>query len=160
MPTKSLDPLYQDSKPDFHSAQRHFQAYYNLFVLELQISHHFLQNQIQPRISSNRHFVESKLNREGTKKSVQIACNKAIIRTKLPKTYSYELLSLIFELPYCRIENVVNANIAKRQTTSKYLKELVDIGVLEAFVVGREKLFIHPKYLNLLIRDNEFTTYS
>ena len=74
--------------------------------------------------------------------------------------YSYELLSLVFELPYCRIQNVVDAGIAKRQSASRYLKELVDIGVLEERALGREKLFIHPKYLNLLIRDDDFTTYA
>jgi hypothetical protein len=25
---------------------------------------------------------------------------------------------------------------------------------------GREKLFIHPKYLHLLIEDNDFTDYA
>ncbi len=82
------------------------------------------------------------------------------IRARRPKIYSYELLSLIFELPYCRIQNVVDADIAQRQAASRYLKELVDIGVLEERTVGREKLFIHPKYLNLLIRDDDFTPYD
>jgi len=82
------------------------------------------------------------------------------VRDRRTKVYSYELLSLIFELPYCRIQNVVEAGIAKRQAASRYLKELVEIGVLEERPVGREKLFIHPKYLNLFLRDDEFTTYG
>lgn len=82
------------------------------------------------------------------------------VRRGRPKIYSYELLSLIFELPYCRISNVVEAGIAKRQAASRYLKELVDIGVLEERAVGREKLFIHPKYLNVLTRDEEFAPYA
>ena len=81
------------------------------------------------------------------------------VRDRRPKIYSYELLSLIFELPYCRIQNVVDSGIAKRQAASRYLKELVEIGVLEERPVGREKLFIHPRYLDLLIRDDDFTTY-
>ena len=47
-----------------------------------------------------------------------------------------------------------------KQAASRYLGELVEIGVLEERTVGREKLFIHPKYLNLLIRDNDFTPYG
>ena len=82
------------------------------------------------------------------------------VREQRSKVYSYELLSLIFELPYCRIQNVVDVGIAKRQAASRYLKELVEIGVLEERTVGREKLFIHPKYLNLLIREEEFTSYA
>jgi Fic family protein len=82
------------------------------------------------------------------------------LRRERPKIYSHELLSLIFELPYCRIQNVVDAGIAKRQSASQYLKELVKIGVLKERVEGREKLFIHPKYLDLLIRDHDFVSYS
>jgi Fic family protein len=51
----------------------------------------------------------------------------AYIRQELPKIYSYELVSLIFELPYCRISNVTESGIAKRQTASQYLKQLVDM---------------------------------
>jgi Fic family protein len=66
------------------------------------------------------------------------------------KIYSYELVSLIFELPYCRIQNVSEKGIAGRQAASRYLKELVKIGILEEVTVGREKLFIHPKLIHLL----------
>jgi len=82
------------------------------------------------------------------------------VRDRRTKIYSHELLSLIFELPYCRIQNVVDAGIAKRQAASRYLKELVEIGVLEERSVGREKLFIHPKYLNLLMREDDFVAYA
>lgn len=80
---------------------------------------------------------------------------------ELPKSYSYELVSLIFELPYCRIQSVVKANIAERQTASQRLKELVKINVLEEVQVGREKLFLHPKLLRLLTQDsNELVPYE
>jgi hypothetical protein len=58
------------------------------------------------------------------------------------------------------IHNVVEAGIAKRQAASRYLKALVAIGVLQERPVGREKLFIHSKYLDMLIRDNDFAAYS
>jgi len=71
------------------------------------------------------------------------------------------LIQLIFERPYCRISNLVDAKIAERQAASRYLKQLVEIGVLEEKTVGREKLFLHPKFLQLLIRDpNAFDDYS
>jgi Fic family protein len=83
------------------------------------------------------------------------------IRAKLPKIYSYELVTLIFEQPYCRISNVVDAKIAERQAASRYLKQLVEIGVLEEKLVGRDKLFVHPKLLQLLTRDgNKFVPYA
>lgn len=83
------------------------------------------------------------------------------VRKAAPKIYSHELMDLIFELPYCRIQNVIQSKIAERQTASVYLKELVRLGVLEEKPVGREKLFIHPKLMRLLTRDaNEFTPYG
>ncbi len=83
------------------------------------------------------------------------------VRGRIPKIYSHELIDLIFELPYCRIQNLDEAGIAKRQTASNYLKELAGIGVLTEKQMGREKLFIHPKLMHLLTREgNTFTRYS
>jgi Fic family protein len=82
------------------------------------------------------------------------------VRLAAPKAYSHELVNLIFELPYCRIQNLTERKIAGRQTASVYLKELVNAGVLEEQSVGREKWFIHPKLMGLLTREpNEFQPY-
>jgi Fic family protein len=75
------------------------------------------------------------------------------IREKAPKIYTHELVQVIFEQPYCRIENVVNAGIARRQTAAAYLASLSDIGVLTPVQGGREKLFIHRPLLDLLTSD-------
>jgi Fic family protein len=83
------------------------------------------------------------------------------VRERLPKIHSQELIDLIFELPYCRIPNLVEAKIAARQAASRYLKQLAEIGVLEEQAVGREKLFLHPKYLRLLTQEsNTFKKYQ
>jgi Fic family protein len=83
------------------------------------------------------------------------------VKRAAPKIYSREFIDLIFDLPYCRIQNVVDKDIAGRQAASRYLKQLVNIGVLQARVVGREKLFIHPKLVYLLTRDdNTVDAYS
>jgi Fic family protein len=85
-------------------------------------------------------------------------CN--YVRQKNPKIYSRELVDMIFEQPYCRIANLVEAGIAQRQTASVYLKQFVTIGVLKEVKAGREKLYIHPKYLKLLTEDkNSFEPY-
>jgi Fic family protein len=82
------------------------------------------------------------------------------VRLKLPKLYSRELVDVIFEQPYCRIANLVEAKVAGRQAASRYLKALVDIGVLREQAVGKEKLFVHPKLMTLLTRDsNLFESY-
>jgi Fic family protein len=82
------------------------------------------------------------------------------VRQGAPKIYSRELVDVIFQQPYCRISNLEKSGIAKRQTASKYLKALVDLGIVEERQSGREKLFIHPKLMRLLTEDsNEFELY-
>lgn len=83
------------------------------------------------------------------------------VRGKLPKIYTRELVDAIFEQPYCRITNLVEANIAGRQAASRYLKALAAAGILEERAVGKEKLFVHPRLMRLLTRDgNTFKAYS
>jgi Fic family protein len=85
----------------------------------------------------------------------------AHVRERLPKIYTRELVDVIFEQPYCRIGNLVEKNIAQRQSASRYLKELTAIGVLREAQAGKEKLFIHPKLMQLLADDrNAFTPYA
>ncbi len=72
------------------------------------------------------------------------------VQYKMPKTYSWELVELLFKQPYCRIGNLVDAGIAKRQTASVYLNHLCDAGILKEIKSGRENIFVHPKYIELL----------
>ena len=72
------------------------------------------------------------------------------VREKLPKIYTHELVQALFAQPYCPIDNLVERGVAKRQTASTYLKQLVEIGVLEEMSVGREKLYINTRLLQEL----------
>jgi Fic family protein len=83
------------------------------------------------------------------------------VRARLPKIYTRELVDVIFEQPYCRIGNLVDKGIAQRQAASRYLHDLADLGVLREMPFGKEKLFIHPKLMQLLSRDNnQFQPYA
>ncbi|MBK7900319.1 MAG: Fic family protein [Azonexus sp.] len=83
------------------------------------------------------------------------------VRNRLPKIYSRDLIDVIFEQPYCRISDLIDKDIAQRQAASRYLKDLVALGVLREITAGREKLFLHPKLLQLLTRDgNDIVTYE
>jgi Fic family protein len=81
------------------------------------------------------------------------------VQKNLPKIYSWELVELLFRQPYCRIGNLVDADIAKRQTASVYLKQLCDIGVLKEIKSGRENIFVHPKYIELLTAEENIWIY-
>ena len=72
---------------------------------------------------------------------------------ELSKIYSRELVDAIFQRPYCRVSNLVNSDIAKRQTAMKYLKLLSDHNILLSLDLGREKLFINRRLLDLLMSD-------
>ncbi|MFP5462927.1 MAG: protein adenylyltransferase Fic [Gammaproteobacteria bacterium] len=76
------------------------------------------------------------------------------LRSRAGKIYSRELVDALFVQPYCRIRNLVDIGIAKRQTASVYLKHLVDLGMLSEVGAGREKLYIHPNFLRLLTSDD------
>jgi len=50
-----------------------------------------------------------------------------------------------------RIDNLVQEGIAKRQTASRYMKVLAELGVLEERKSGREKLFVNTALMDLLV---------
>ncbi len=81
------------------------------------------------------------------------------VQARLPKIYTWELVVELFKQPYCRIGNLVDAGIAKRQTASVYLKQLSEIGVLKELKSGRENLFVHPKYIELLTGEENVWIY-
>ena len=53
----------------------------------------------------------------------------------------------------------MSAGVAKRQTASGYLKQLCDVGVLKEVKSGRETLFVHPKYIELLTGEENVWVY-
>ncbi len=89
------------------------------------------------------------------------AATASYVRRRLPRTYSRELVDVLFEQPYCRISNLVEANVVGRQAASRHLKALAEIGVLRERKVGREKVFVHPKLMSLLAGDDHaFEPYA
>ena len=92
-----------------------------------------------------------------TAKKIDAICalmdeTKEKIRQSTQKAHAHELVDLIFTQPYCRISNLVDREIAQRQTASKILKELVDMNILREVSVGREKVFINIRLMGLLTR--------
>jgi len=62
-------------------------------------------------------------------------------KTKAPDIYSRELIEVIYNQPYCKIAILEEKKIASRNTASKYLRKLEDLGLLKSEVVGREILY-------------------
>ena len=78
--------------------------------------------------------------------------NKTILRVQkeAPKIYRKELVELLFEQPYSKIEFVVNKLGVERKAASRYLRELETVGIVESQKVGRETLFINKELIEIL----------
>jgi Fic family protein len=74
----------------------------------------------------------------------------AIARKAAPQVYSKELIELLFEYPYSKIEYVVNRLDVDRRTASKYLRKLEEIGILRTERHWKEALFINTALFKLL----------
>ncbi len=72
------------------------------------------------------------------------------VQKESPKIYRKELVELLFEQPYSKIDFVVSRLSVERKAASRYLKELEEIGVLESQKVGREKLYINKELIEIL----------
>ena len=69
-----------------------------------------------------------------------------------PKLPAAELTRLLFTHPYVRIDNVVEADLAQRQTASKWLTELAGRGLISKEKVGRRIVNVNLELLDQLIR--------
>jgi len=72
------------------------------------------------------------------------------VQKEAPKIYRKELVELLFEQPYSKIDFVVNKLGVERKAASRYLKELENIGILESQKIGRETLYINKELIAIL----------
>jgi Fic family protein len=72
------------------------------------------------------------------------------IKKEAPKAYDKELVEILFEHPYCKVEILTSRLKISRITASKYLKQLQDIGILKSRQVWKETLYINIKLFDLL----------
>ena len=72
------------------------------------------------------------------------------VRKRCPKVYSKELVELIFENPYSKIDFLVKKMCINRKTASKYLKELEEKKFLTHVQVGKEVLYINSSLMEVL----------
>jgi Fic family protein len=72
------------------------------------------------------------------------------IKMKLPKVYSKDLIETIFRLPYTKRQHLIAENIGNPKTVGNYLIALEENGFLKSEKVGKEKLYLNPKLLEIL----------
>lgn len=76
---------------------------------------------------------------------------KQQMREKLPRIYRQELLNNLFNHPYTKIEFVMNDLEISRLTATKYLEQLVGIGLLHKEKIGRNNYYINQPLLALFV---------
>jgi Fic family protein len=72
------------------------------------------------------------------------------VQKKAPKLYRKELVELLFEQPYSKIDFVVKKLGVERKAASRYLIELEDIGIVKSQKIGREVLYINWELIEIL----------
>ncbi len=75
--------------------------------------------------------------------------HKDKIRNELPKIYSQDLINVIFGHPYTKIDFVIRELAVSRLTATRYLNELVRIGLMSKEKKGRESYYINVELFNL-----------
>ncbi len=73
-----------------------------------------------------------------------------LIKKDANEMYSHELVEILFSQPYCKIAVLEEKNIASRNTASKYLRRLEELGILEEEPGGKENLFRNKELYNIL----------
>ncbi len=66
-----------------------------------------------------------------------------------------DLLAVLFAQPYCRIADVVKRCDVSRPTATGWLNDLVEHGILTDLRIGRERLFLHTAFLDVLVREDD-----
>jgi Fic family protein len=84
--------------------------------------------------------------------SIKTLLDQTILFTqeKEPKIYRKELIELLFEQPYSKIEFVVEKLNVERKAAARYLKKLESIGVLTSQKIGRESVYVNTKLIEIL----------
>ena len=72
------------------------------------------------------------------------------IQQQSPKLYSKDLLEALFIHPYTKIEFIEKRLAVSRQTASKHLKQLENMGILNSTKLGNSKFFINHGFYELL----------
>lgn len=90
---------------------------------------------------------------DGIKREMLAFKNK--MRNDLPKIYSQDLLNNLFRHPYTKIEFVKTELNVTRVTATRYLNELVRVGLLEKHKLGRDIYYINTSLYMLLSNANK-----
>lgn len=85
---------------------------------------------------------------------------KHILRPVFGSKYNHELLNGLFNHPYTKIGHVETSLQVSRQTASKYLDRIVELGLLTKEKWGKENYYINSRLVKLFVDFGEFEANS
>lgn len=80
---------------------------------------------------------------------------KGVLRPALGNKYNHELLNSLFFHPYTKISHLEANMQVSRQTASKYLDKLTEIGLLKKERMGKENYYINTRLMELFLSFGE-----
>lgn len=92
--------------------------------------------------------------------SALMAKYKAVLKPKFDRLYKHELLNNLFYHPYTKIEFIERDMMVSRQTASKYLNMIVDLGLLQKVKVRNSYYYINVELVNLFLYQGELPQHQ
>ena len=83
---------------------------------------------------------------------------KNIIRPQFGKKYKHELLNNLFFHPYTKVDYFMRDMMVARNTATKYLDDIVEMGLLEKVKRGKENYYINTGLVDLFVTKGQYPT--
>lgn len=77
------------------------------------------------------------------------------LRNVIRSGVNADFLAILFEEPYCRVANVMNRCAVSRPTATSWLNGLQNEGLLVKIPVGRERIYVNVRFMELLKREED-----
>lgn len=78
---------------------------------------------------------------------------KERLRSELPKIYSQDLLNILFENPYTKIEFLEQELRINKRTAQNYLDKIAELGFLEKTKVGKSNYYMNNALIKVLMNE-------
>lgn len=76
---------------------------------------------------------------------------KNILKPKFGKQYRHELLNNLFFHPYTKVEFLEKELMVSRATATRYLNDIVNLGLLEKIKIGKSHYYMNTPLMNLFM---------
>lgn len=83
---------------------------------------------------------------------------KNIIRPQFGKKYKHELLNNLFFHPYTKVDYFMRDMMVARNTATKYLDDIVEMGLLDKVRRGKENYYINTGLVDLFVTKGQYPT--